>query len=175
MTPVRSPGHTRGVLSDYRHPSGVPIPGWVEQPSASAERQARVLIADRDREVAELIAHTVGGAGLRSIAAHDEAAARALFESERPSVVILDTNGLDLLQLFRAASRHAAIIVVSAGGHEDVAMNAMALGADAYVVKPFSPRDLLACIRACLMRSHLDSRSAHARAVSRVVHGSPAG
>jgi DNA-binding response OmpR family regulator len=83
-----------------------------EQPSLTAERRAQVLIADRDRDLVELIAHTLQRAGLRSAAAHDEKSAVELFVSLRPTVVVLDNNGLDVLKQFSAFSRHAAIIVL---------------------------------------------------------------
>jgi DNA-binding response OmpR family regulator len=118
----------------------------------------QVLIADRDRQLVELIAHTLHRAGLRSAAAHDKTSALELFAAMRPSVVVLDTDGLDLLQQFRAASSDAAIIVLTARSTEDARVSALNLGADDYLTKPFSHRELLARIRACLRRSHLDWR-----------------
>ena len=88
--------------------------------------------------------------GLRYAAAHDTTAALELFAAVRPSVVVLDTNGLDLLQQFRARSHQPAIIVLTAGGSEEARVGALDRGADDYVTKPFSPRELLARIRACL-------------------------
>src|SRR5689334_1271877 len=80
--------------------------------------RAQVLIADRDRELVELIAYVLHRAGLRYAAAHDTTAAMELFAAVRPSVVVLDTNGLDLLQQFKAGSHQPAIIVLTAGGSE---------------------------------------------------------
>jgi DNA-binding response OmpR family regulator len=142
-----------------------------EQPDVTAERRAQVLIADRDRELVELIAHTLRRAGLRSIAAHDERSALELFGSLRPSVVVLDSNGLDLLEQFRDGSRGAAIIILTANRSEDARIRALEGGADDYLTKPFSHRELLARIRACLRRSHPDSRVDGSLARSRIVVG----
>ena len=68
----------------------------------------------------------------------------------RPAVVVVDTSGLDLLEQFRAGSHQPAIIVLTADGSEEARVSALDLGADDYMTKPFSPRELLARIRACL-------------------------
>src|ERR1051325_1647548 len=106
--------------------------------------RAEGLIADRDRELVELIAYVLHKAGLRYAAAHDTTAAMELFAAVRPSVVVLDTNGLDLLQQFRAGSHQPAIIVLTAGGSEEARGDTLDQGANDYVTKPFSPRELLA-------------------------------
>src|SRR5260370_28616794 len=112
------------------HPGGV----------VGGDRGIQILIADRDQELAELIAYTLRRAGLRVLAAYDEATALELFASQRPCVVVLDTTGLDLLQPFRAGSRNGAIIVATARGTKDAPVNAMEQGPDHYLTKPFCPR-----------------------------------
>lgn len=131
-----------------------------EQPNLTAGRRAQVLIADCDRELVELIAHTLQRAGLRSAAAHDERSAVELFGSLRPLVVVLDSTGLDLLERFRSVSRDTAIIVLTANSSEDARICAFEAGADHYLSKPFSHRELLARIRACLRRNHPGQRVA---------------
>jgi two-component system, OmpR family, phosphate regulon response regulator PhoB len=129
----------------------------IDPSKPAAMGRAQVLIADRDRELVELIAHVLHRAGLRYAAAHDTTAALELFAAVRPSVVILDTNGLDLLQQFSAGRHKPAIIVLTTGGSEEARVNALDQGADDYVTKPFSPRELLARIRACLRWSQPNS------------------
>jgi DNA-binding response OmpR family regulator len=123
----------------------------------AAEGRVQVLMADRDPDLVELIAYMLRRAGLRYATAHDEASALERFTLLRPSVVVLDTSSLDLLAHFRAQDAGAAIIVLTAGGTEDALVRALESGAEDYMTKPFSPRELLARIRACLRRSQLQS------------------
>jgi DNA-binding response OmpR family regulator len=115
--------------------------------------RAHVLVADQDRELVELVAHTLRRAGLDFVVAHDGTSALELFVLVRPSVVVLDTRGLDLLEQFRAGNREAAIIILTGSTTEDAKVGALERGADDYLTKPFSHRELLARIRACLRRS----------------------
>ena len=77
-----------------------------------------------------------------------------LFVSLRPSVVVLDSNGLDLIERFRHGSEDTAIIILTADAREDARICAFEAGADDYLTKPFSHRELLARVRAWLRRSY---------------------
>jgi DNA-binding response OmpR family regulator len=156
MTPANRKSTLGGVRPIDRDRLGVDAPRSDLRIPAGGGR-AQVLIADRDRELVELIAYVLHKAGLRYAAAHDTTAAMELFAAVRPSVVVLDTNGLDLLQQFRAGSHQPAIIVLTAGGSEEARVSALDQGANDYVTKPFSPRELLARIRACLRWSEPNS------------------
>ena len=136
---------------------GVDEAALADPPLPGGGGRAQVLIADPDRELVELIAYVLHRAGLRYAAAHDTTAALELFATVRPSVVVLDTNRLDLLQQLRAGRHQPAIIVLTAGGSEEARVSALDQGADDYVTKPFSPRELLARIRACLRWSKPNS------------------
>jgi DNA-binding response OmpR family regulator len=142
-----------------------------DQLQGESRRRAPVPVVDRDREVAELVAHTLHRAGLDFVAAHDATSALDLFDAVRPSVVVLDTAGIDVLEQLRAGNREAAIIVLTAPGPEDAKVAALELGADDYVTKPFSHRELLARIRACLRRSHRGALLDDATAPKRVAVG----
>jgi DNA-binding response OmpR family regulator len=147
----------RRVRLAARDEFGMAAAGSVDPPILAAGGRAQVLIADPDRELVELIAYVLRRAGLRYAAAHDTTAAMELFAAVRPSVVVLDTKGLDLLQQFRAGSHQPAIIVLTTGDSEEARVSALDQGADDYVAKPFSPRELLARIRACLRWSQPNS------------------
>jgi DNA-binding response OmpR family regulator len=136
---------------------GVVEAGSINQALSAGAGRAQVLIADPDRELVELIAYVLRRAGLRYVVAHDTIAAMELFAGVRPSVVVLDTNGLDLLQPLRAVSHKSAIIILTTDGSEEARVSALDQGADDYVTKPFSPRELLARIRACLRWSQPNS------------------
>ena len=160
--------HTSAVLVAGHEGSAVDDAAQYEQPLLVSEGRVQVLVVDRDRELVELIAYTLHRAGLRYAKAHDTTSAVELFASVRPSVVILDTIGLDLLQHFTDGSHHPAIIILTTGANEEARVSALEQGADDYVTKPFSPRELLTRIRACLRRSQPVSP----RAVSPALHPS---
>ncbi len=118
-----------------------------------------VLLVEDERDIAELVRYHVEKAGMRFIHAADGGAALKLAQSEQPDVVLLDLMlpGLDGLEVCRqlrreAATRRLPIIMLTARGEEVDRVVGLELGADDYVVKPFSPRELLARIRAVLRR-----------------------
>jgi DNA-binding response OmpR family regulator len=131
------------------------------------DSRAQVLVADPDRDLVELIAFILRRAGLRYATAHDTTSALELFASLRPPVVVVDTHGLDVLGHFRAGGHDTAIIVLASADTEEARVSALEQGADDYVTKPFSPRELLARIRACLRRSSSAWGAAAAVGVSR--------
>jgi len=109
-----------------------------------------VLVADRNREIGELIAYALDRAALRVVVAHDKGTALSLFAAHRPPVVVLDTVGMDVLARFKAASTDTAIIVVSALDSHDARAAALSLGVAHYLTKPFSYRELVVRVHECL-------------------------
>jgi DNA-binding response OmpR family regulator len=120
---------------------------------------ATVLLVEDERDIADLVRYHVEKAGMRFIHAADGGAALRLARAEQPDVALLDLMlpGLDGLEVCRqlrreAATRRLPIIMLTARGEEVERVVGLELGADDYVVKPFSPRELLARIRAVLRR-----------------------
>jgi len=121
----------------------------------------KVLVADDDTDLRELIAFTLGQAGYLVIKAHDGVAAVRLFTEESPDLVVLDINmpglsGFQVCEAIRARSRVPVMMLTVRGEEEDL-VRALGLGADDYLTKPFSPRTLLARIRALLRRAGMES------------------
>ncbi|HVN45899.1 MAG TPA: response regulator transcription factor [Steroidobacteraceae bacterium] len=121
----------------------------------------KVLIADDDAELRALIAFTLGQAGYLVIKASDGHAAVRLFEAEAPDLVVLDINmpglsGFQVCEAIRARSRVPVMMLTVRGEEEDL-VRALGLGADDYLTKPFSPRTLLARLRALLRRAGMES------------------
>jgi DNA-binding response OmpR family regulator len=121
---------------------------------------ATVLLVEDERDIAELVRYHVEKAGMRFLHANDGGAALRLARAELPDVALLDLMlpGLDGLEVCRqlrrdAATRRLPIIMLTARGEEVDRVVGLELGADDYVVKPFSPRELLARIRAVLRRA----------------------
>jgi len=121
----------------------------------------RLLIVEDEPDIAGLIKHTVerGGDAEAEIVASGDAALRAV--SDRPpDLIILDLNlpalsGVEVCRILRsrAESRHVPIIMVTARTTEDDRVCGLELGADDYLTKPFSPRELAARVRAVLRRT----------------------
>jgi two-component system response regulator ResD len=118
---------------------------------------ARVLIVDDEPIVREVLARYLKRGGFGTVAAADGASAVAAFERDRPDLVILDLMlpRLDGLEVFRRIRAQAStpVIMLTAKGDETDRVVGLEIGADDYVVKPFSPREILARVTAVLRRS----------------------
>jgi DNA-binding response OmpR family regulator len=116
-----------------------------------------VLVVDDEPKIAEVIASYLEKAGYATHSAANGADALRLFEAERPDLVILDLMlpdipGEEVCRRLRARSR-VPIIMVTAKVEDADAIAGLGLGADDYVTKPFSPRQLMARVDAVLRRS----------------------
>jgi DNA-binding response OmpR family regulator len=117
----------------------------------------KVLVVDSDRELVALFVFSLGRAGMRVIPAHDAPTSLALLASEEPDVVVLrfdpsNPDDLGLLQAVRRSSP-AQVLLLADYRSEDVLVRGLELGADDWLVKPFSFRELTARIRARLRRA----------------------
>jgi len=117
----------------------------------------KILVVDDDLELSSLIGYALRQAGYMVVEAGDGVAALAAFERESPALVILDVNlprlsGLEVCRKIRAASRVPVMMLTVRSAEEDQ-VHALDLGADDYLTKPFSPRTLLARVRALLRRA----------------------
>jgi DNA-binding response OmpR family regulator len=116
----------------------------------------KLLIVDDDRDLVDLLAFSLERAGFETVAAHDAPSAIGLIKAEHPDLIVLDINlgawsGLDLLQDLRKTSQ-IPVVLLTARGREEDKVAGLDLGADDYVTKPFSRRELAARIRAVLRR-----------------------
>lgn len=120
-----------------------------------------VLVVDDEPIVREVVVSYLRREGFRTLEADDGDAARGLVERETPSLVVLDimlpgTDGLELCRWIRARS-DVPVIMLTARGEEADRIVGLELGADDYVTKPFSPRELATRVRAVLRRSEPSS------------------
>lgn len=121
----------------------------------------KVLVADDDADLRDLIAFSLTQAGYLVIKASDGPAALRRFEEELPDIALLDINmpglsGFQVCEAIRARSRVPVMMLTVRGEEEDL-VRALGLGADDYLTKPFSPRTLLARIKALLRRAGMES------------------
>ena len=118
---------------------------------------ATVLVVDDEPIVREVVVSYLRHEGFETLEAGDGDTARQLVEQESPSLVVLDlmlpgTDGLELCRWIRSRSR-LPVIMLTARGEESDRIVGLELGADDYVTKPFSPRELAARVRTVLRRA----------------------
>lgn len=117
----------------------------------------RVLIVDDDPTVSNVVSAYLTKAGYEARVVGDGLTAVEAWQQWRPSVVVLDVmlpglSGLEVLRRMRAAADGAAVIMLSARGEEEDRLVGLEFGADDYVVKPFSPREITLRVQALLRR-----------------------
>ncbi|MFZ5746474.1 MAG: response regulator transcription factor [Pseudomonadota bacterium] len=133
-----------------------------------------ILVVDDDPHIRQLLAFALDKAGLASIEAGDGESALAIADAQAPDLVILDINmprmdGLEVCRRLRAAGE-VPILFLSSRDDEIDRVLGIELGADDYVVKPFSPREVVARVMAILRRTAGKPPAAqHGRAILR--HG----
>lgn len=125
----------------------------------------KILVVDDDLELLSLIAFALRRAGYMVIEAPDGRSALDAFDEEQPDLIILDYNlprmsGIEVLKKIRADGSSAPIMMLTVRSGEEDQIRALDQGADDYLTKPFSPRALLARIRALLRRAGIEKPSA---------------
>jgi len=124
----------------------------------------KILIADDDHDLLSLIAFTLTQSGFAVVKASDGIAALQLFQQEPPDLVVLDinmpgANGFEVCRKIREQSRVPVMMLTVRGEEEDL-VKALELGADDYLNKPFSPRTLIARVKALLRRAGVEATAA---------------
>ena len=120
---------------------------------------ATVLVVEDDPAIQELVTVNLVHAGFLVVRASSAEDAELLFRAAMPDLIILDwmlpgRSGVDLVKQIRADERmrKTPIIMLTACVYEDQKIHALEAGADDYVTKPFSPKELVARVRAVLRR-----------------------
>jgi two-component system response regulator RegX3 len=131
---------------------------------ASGEVAARILVVEDEQSLAESIRYNLEREGYTVTVASDGRLALEQFRATPPSLVILDlmlpkASGLDVCRAIRAESQ-VPIIMVTAKDSEADKVTGLELGADDYVTKPFSVRELISRVRANLRRSRAPANAA---------------
>ena len=121
---------------------------------------AKILLVDDEPAQLELLRYNLEKAGFETILANNGRDAILMSEEHEPDLVVLDwmmpeTSGIDVCRELRARAdmRFLPIIMVSARGEEGDRALGLDSGADDYVSKPFSPRELVARVKALLRRA----------------------
>ncbi len=118
---------------------------------------SNILVVDDETYIVELVKFNLEKEGFQVIVAHDGLKALAMVKSDSPDLIILDImlpkmDGLEVCQLLKKDPNYSSIpiIMLTARGEELDTVLGLELGADDYIKKPFSPRELLARVKARL-------------------------
>ncbi|MFP4345774.1 MAG: response regulator transcription factor [Anaerolineales bacterium] len=131
-----------------------------------------ILVADDEPQIVRVVRGYLEQAGYRVVSAHDGREALFAARHERPDLVILDLqmpemDGLEFTRRIRTEQPEVAVIMLTARVGETDRIIGLELGADDYVTKPFSPRELVARVRAVLRRTQSEPP------VPEVLHAGP--
>lgn len=119
--------------------------------------EGKVLIVEDEQKIVDLLEAYLRKEGFQVVAARDGKLALSMARREKPDLVILDLNlpGMDGLEVCRTLRKESdvPVIMLTARGEETDKLIGLELGADDYITKPFSPREVVARARAVLRRS----------------------
>ena len=122
--------------------------------------QTRILVADDDPDIRDLVTFKLGQAGYTVQAVDNGTSALAAIEEDPPDLAVLDVmmpglSGIDVLRKIRDAgrTRDVRVILLTARSRDADVDTGFATGADDYIIKPFSPRELLHRVNTALARS----------------------
>jgi len=118
----------------------------------------RVLVVDDDPTVSDVVRRYLERAGYAVTLCADGLSALTAYERDRPDLVVLDLmlpglNGLEVCRRLRTADSGLPIVMLTALGEESDRVLGLELGADDYLTKPFSPRELVLRVQSVLRRS----------------------
>lgn len=132
---------------------------------------AKILLVDDEKNILELVRYNLEREGYRVLTAMDGDAAIELARAELPDLIVLDVmlpgiSGLEVCRnlLADSSTRNIPVIMLSARAGEVDRVLGLEIGADDYVTKPFSPRELVARVKARLRRTGLERVSGEERA-----------
>lgn len=140
-----------------------------EKPSNSPTVSASVLLVDDDVELVGLLRDYLASDGFLTSVAHEGETALRLFASQPPDIVVLDVmmpgfSGIEVLRRIRSRSS-VPVLMLTARGDDESRILGLELGADDYVAKPCTPRELSARLRAILRRTQVRSTAPDSVAV----------
>jgi two-component system, OmpR family, alkaline phosphatase synthesis response regulator PhoP len=124
----------------------------------------KILVVDDEKKIVSVVRGYLQQAGFAVVTAYDGQEALTVFRTEKPNLVLLDLNlpiidGLDVARTLNRESS-APIIMLTARVEETDRLIGLELGADDYIVKPFSPREVVARVRAVLRRVEGEAKPA---------------
>lgn len=123
-------------------------------------KKVLILVVEDEPDISSLISYNLERAGLEAARAQDGRTALSLIQKRQPDLILLDlmlpdADGTDICKSLKSneKTRHIPVIMVTARGEEIDRVVGFELGADDYIVKPFSPRELVLRVKAVLQRT----------------------
>lgn len=134
---------------------------------------ATILIVEDEKNINDVLGFTFAKAGYKTISAYDGPTGLDMCLNEKPDLVLLDVNlpgmdGMDVCKQIRKSS-NVPIIMLTAREDEVDKVLGLELGADDYITKPYSARELTARVKALLRRANADNSSADAKESSGII------
>lgn len=131
----------------------------------------RILIVEDEKNIVDILAFNMGKEGYDTLEAYDGQTGLELALAENPDLILLDLmlprmNGFDVCRAVRAENRSTPIIMLTAREEETDKVLGLELGADDYITKPFSMRELLARVKANIRRTDMIAEQPSAPAKS---------
>ena len=125
----------------------------------------KVLIIDDNRQIASLLEEYARKEGYETVIATDGKEGISKFETDKPDIILLDVmmpkiDGFAVCREIRKSSQ-VPIIIITARGEDFERIMGLEIGADDYIVKPFSPGEVMARIKAILRRISRDDKNTH--------------
>jgi len=132
-------------------------------------RNRSILVVDDEERMARFIRLNLEHDGFQVIEAYRGMTAMEALRTEMPDLIILDVmmpdiDGFEVLKMIREIS-NVPVIMLTAKGEEDDRVRGLELGADDYVTKPFSPRELVSRVRAVLRRTEATSQASRSEPI----------
>lgn len=119
-----------------------------------------ILILEDEAAISEMLRFTLESSGFNVVSADDDLSAKRILADLRPDLILLDwmlpgKSGIDIAKQLKTdeTTKDIPIIMLTARGEEDDRIRGLEVGADDYITKPFSPRELIARIKAVLRRT----------------------
>ena len=155
---AKSDGEEPGTRITFTIPEAADAPreAPIDAPTAAPGERARILAVDDEPQVLWLLRNTLSDQGYSLLGTGNPDEMMRLLEAEQPHLVLLDlivpgTSGFELMGRIREVSE-APIIFLSANDQEENVVKALAMGADDYIIKPFSSTELLARVASSLRK-----------------------
>ncbi len=135
------------------------------QPSQTQSQTRTVLVVEDEQALALGIEDALNVAGFTASVIHDGKLALESVRANAPDLIVLDLmlpgmNGIEILRNLRADGVRSRVLILTAMAGEDDLVRGLEAGADDYMKKPFSPRELVARVEAQFRRVHMDNRPA---------------